>query len=329
MSTWRIICKHGLACQLLQVDSAAKCPLPPEQIAAVKDESIVSSDLPELDEECRDRTEGACAVPAGAGDPGGAGPARIRAPCRPRPAGTLGGDDAGPVRLQPRYANCCGTLWNTDTLGCAARGTPRCPPPPTGTGADTANSNRIALAGFGLAAIHAIRCHGVGRPQTNQVVPIATMRVRIDKLGCLVPFIGTLGTVAIPIEPHPCIRHTCPRCTPAKLRLSAFAGPKVSTWTRLATCAICCHWVQNLLTGVSEVSGTSTSSWRARGVWQEPVDLHTGGVVSGRAPRSTWVPVVLATMHGIRICLRNPSGCGKGWTARVGMAHTDGIRWST
>ena len=34
----------------------------------------------------------------------------------------------GRVRLQPEVANCCGTLWNADTIRCAARGTPRCPP---------------------------------------------------------------------------------------------------------------------------------------------------------------------------------------------------------
>ena len=36
---------------------ASKCPLTPEQIAAVKDESIDFSDIPELDEEFWDRAE--------------------------------------------------------------------------------------------------------------------------------------------------------------------------------------------------------------------------------------------------------------------------------
>ena len=52
-----MICKYGLACQLLRVDARREVPLTPEQPAAVKDQSIDFSDIPELDEEFQDRSE--------------------------------------------------------------------------------------------------------------------------------------------------------------------------------------------------------------------------------------------------------------------------------
>ena len=52
-----MICKYGLACQLLRVDARREVPLTPEQPAAVKDRSIDFSDIPELDEEFQDRSE--------------------------------------------------------------------------------------------------------------------------------------------------------------------------------------------------------------------------------------------------------------------------------
>ena len=52
-----MICKYGLARQLLRVDARREVPLTPEQPAAVKDQSIDFSDLPELDEEFQDRSE--------------------------------------------------------------------------------------------------------------------------------------------------------------------------------------------------------------------------------------------------------------------------------
>ena len=51
------MCKHGLACQLLRVDARREGPLTSEQAAAVKEESIDLSDIPELDEEFQDRSE--------------------------------------------------------------------------------------------------------------------------------------------------------------------------------------------------------------------------------------------------------------------------------
>ena len=55
----------------------------------MKDENIVSSNIPELDEECWDRTEGACAVPTGTGAPGGAGPGTVSAAEAAAGRGTL------------------------------------------------------------------------------------------------------------------------------------------------------------------------------------------------------------------------------------------------
>ena len=52
-----MICKHRIAHQLLRVDARPEVPLTPEQTAAVKDQSIDFSDLPELDEEFWDRSE--------------------------------------------------------------------------------------------------------------------------------------------------------------------------------------------------------------------------------------------------------------------------------
>ena len=52
-----MICKRGLACQLLRVDARRKVPLTPERTAAVKDQSIDFSDIPDLDEEFQDRSE--------------------------------------------------------------------------------------------------------------------------------------------------------------------------------------------------------------------------------------------------------------------------------
>lgn len=52
-----MICKCGLACQLLRVDVRREVPLTPEQTATVKDQSIDFSDIPELDEEFWDRSE--------------------------------------------------------------------------------------------------------------------------------------------------------------------------------------------------------------------------------------------------------------------------------
>ena len=46
-----MICKRGLACQLLGVDARREVPLTPEQTAAVKDQIIDFSDIPELDAE--------------------------------------------------------------------------------------------------------------------------------------------------------------------------------------------------------------------------------------------------------------------------------------
>ena len=46
-----MICKYGLACQILRVDARREVPLTPEQTAAVKDQSIDFSDIPELDQE--------------------------------------------------------------------------------------------------------------------------------------------------------------------------------------------------------------------------------------------------------------------------------------
>ena len=51
MSTSYMICKYGLACQLLWVDARREVPITPERIATVKDEGIDFSDIPELGEE--------------------------------------------------------------------------------------------------------------------------------------------------------------------------------------------------------------------------------------------------------------------------------------
>ena len=52
-----MICKRGIACQLLRVDARREVSFTPEQTAAVKDQSIDFSDIPELDEEFWDRAE--------------------------------------------------------------------------------------------------------------------------------------------------------------------------------------------------------------------------------------------------------------------------------
>ena len=43
-----MMCKFGLACQLLRVDARREVPLTAEPTAAVKDRSIDFSDMPEF-----------------------------------------------------------------------------------------------------------------------------------------------------------------------------------------------------------------------------------------------------------------------------------------
>lgn len=52
-----MICNRGLACQRLRVDARREVPLTPEPTAAVKDQSIDFSDIPELHEDFQDRSE--------------------------------------------------------------------------------------------------------------------------------------------------------------------------------------------------------------------------------------------------------------------------------